>query len=123
MSEASLILKAVSEALAKVAEELEGTEVTPAPKAAPKKAAATATRKKKAATVKAEEPAEEPAPEEKPAEAAPVTLEQIRSVLQEKRAEGKKDKFKELFATFGVQRLPDVDPADYADLLAAAEAL
>ena len=90
-----------------------------------KKASTTkkSTAKKKEAELTTSEPtpakeakAEEPKTEE-------VTLEQIRAVLQEKRAQGKKDKFKALFESFGVQRLPDVDPADYAKLLTAAEAL
>lgn len=122
-----LILKAMLEAGLEKIRELEGdspVESEAEPKAA---VAAPATSKRKKKEAAAEEPAA-PTPtkanDEGPAaEEAPVTLEQIRSVLQEKRAAGKKDKFKELFASFGVQRLPDVNPDQYAALLAAAEAL
>ena len=82
----------------------------------------TATTTKKTATKKKGTEQEPTSAVEEQAE-GPVTLEQIRSVLQVKRAEGKKDKFKELFSQFGVQRLPDVDPADYEKLLSAAETL
>ena len=81
-------------------------------------------KKKEAETTPESAPAEEAKVEEAKVEPkTEVTLEQIRAVLQEKRAQGKKDKFKALFESFGVQRLPDVNPADYAALLSAAEAL
>lgn len=100
-------------------------EPTPEVEAKPKK-----TKKKAAAstpTTDSAETAEEKTAEEVKtaveSEGKEVTLEQIRAVLQEKRAQGKKDKFKGLFESFGVQRLPDVSPDQYAALLSAAEAL
>lgn len=119
------ILRAMLEAgLAKI-KAMEGDEQTPTTETETKptkKATASKTKTKKAA----EEPTPEPAPEvvsEETAKVKEVTLEQIRAVLQEKRAAGKKDKFAALFESFGVQRLPDVSPDQYAALLAAAEAL
>ena len=130
MNETTTLLRAIGEALVRVAADLEEAANPVAEEPIAKKLATSTTRKKKASAAKAEEPTPEPEPveekepmvaEEKGAE--PVTLEQIRAVLQEKRAAGKKDKFKDLFAQFGVQRLPDVSPDDYAALFAAAEAL
>jgi len=131
-----LILKAMLEAGLEKIRELEGgsdsSEAEPKKKAAVAAPAPSKRKKKEAISTAAEESAETTStPSEvmdmeaidKESKNSVVTLEQIRSVLQEKRAAGKKDKFKELFAAFGVQRLPDVDPADYEKLLTAAEAL
>ena len=136
MNEAKEIIKAMCEAaMAKIKELEEEPTQEPKPKKATTTATTTTKKKKSAATAKAEEPTSEPQPTEEaqpvvektPAaeetKSEPLTLEQIRSVLQTKRAEGKRDKFKALFESFGVQRLPDVNPADYEKLLSAAEAL
>lgn len=66
-----------------------------------------------------------PAPE-KPAETAPpkaITLEEVRAALAEKSRSGKTVAVKELLTKHGANRLSDVDPAEYAALLAEAEVL
>ena len=138
MNSSIIVLKAMLEAgleKIKVIEEVGSAPSSEQPEVVaeetkPKKAEATSTTKKSTAKKKEAEPAPESAPiEEAKVEAAKaepkteVTLEQIRAVLQEKRAAGKKDKFKALFESFGVQRLPDVKEEDYGKLLTAAEAL
>lgn len=120
------ILKAMLEAgLAKI-KAMEGDEQIPTTETEtkPTKKATASKTKKKAAEEATPEPAPTPdTASEETAKVKEVTLKQIRAVLQEKRAEGKKDKFAALFESFGVQRLPDVSPDQYAALLAAAEAL
>ena len=76
------------------------------------------TKKRKAAV---ETPAAEaPAPA---AEAPTVTLEQVRAKLTELSQGGKKDDIKVLIAKFGGTKLTDLKAEQYADVLAAAEAL
>lgn len=64
--------------------------------------------------------AEAPAPA---AEAPAVTLEQVRAKLTELSQSGKKDDIKVLIAKFGGTKLTDLKAEQYADVLAAAEAL
>lgn len=66
-----------------------------------------------------------PAPEKPTHEALPkdVTLEEVRAALAEKSRSGKTVAVKELLAKHGANRLSDVDPAEYAALLAEAEVL
>lgn len=68
-----------------------------------------------------------PAPTpEKPAQEAPpkaITLEEVRAALAEKSRSGKTVAVKELLTKHGANRLSDVDPAEYAALLAEAEVL
>jgi len=83
------------------------------------------TKKRKAAVeTPAAEPeapaAETPAPA---AEAPTVTLEQVRAKLTELSQGGKKDDIKVLIAKFGGTKLTDLKVEQYADVLAAAEAL
>lgn len=47
-------------------------------------------------------------------------LEDVRSILAEISRSGKTSEMKELLSKFGAARLSDVDPKDYAELLAAA---
>lgn len=56
-------------------------------------------------------------------ETKPVTIEQVRKVLAEKSQEGLTVKVKELLKKFGADKLSELDPACYADLLSAAQAL
>ena len=77
------------------------------PKAAGKKAAA-----KKA------KPAAKQEPEEKP-----LTLEEVRAVLAEKSRSGHTEEVRELLAKHGADKLSEIDPAEYAALLAEAEVL
>ena len=57
-------------------------------------------------------------PQGHPKEAKPqTTLEEVRKVLVEKAREGKNDAVKSLLERFHAASLPEVDPADYADLL------
>ena len=57
------------------------------------------------------------------AEASAVTLEQVRAKLTELSQGGKKDDIKVLIAKFGGTKLTDLKAEQYADVLAAAEAL
>lgn len=85
---------------------------TEAPKAEP------VAKKRKPEAPAAETPApaaETPAPT--------VTLEQVRAKLTELSQSGKKDDIKGLIAKFGGTKLTDIKPEQYADVLAAAEAL
>ena len=79
---------------------------------------------KKRATKKKPEPVQE---EAKPVEAdtptESITRESIRKVLREKKAEGKSDKFRELFSQFGVDSFPALPESEFAAFFAAAEAL
>lgn len=52
-----------------------------------------------------------------------ITIEAVRAVLAEKSQAGKQPQVKELITKFGAKKLTDVDPAQYAELLKAAEAL
>lgn len=54
-----------------------------------------------------------PAAESRPA----VTTEEVRKVLAEKMRSGKKDAVMKLLEHFNAASLPEVDPADYAELL------
>ena len=79
------------------------------------------TKKRKAAVEPEAPAAETPAPA---AEApAAVTLEQVRAKLTELSQGGKKDDIKVLIAKFGGTKLTDLKAEQYADILAAAEAL
>ena len=64
-----------------------------------------------------------PAAVEDPAPASTVTLEQVRAKLTELSQSGKKDDIKVLIAKFGGTKLTDLKAEQYADVLAAAEAL
>lgn len=66
---------------------------------------------------------ETPAAEAPAAEAPTVTLEQVRAKLTELSQGGKKDDIKVLIAKFGGTKLTDLKAEQYADILAAAEAL
>lgn len=65
------------------------------------------------------------APEKPAQEAQPkaITLEEVRAALAEKSRSGKTVAVKELLTKHGANRLSDVDPAEYAALLAEAEVL
>lgn len=75
------------------------------------KAAAKNTAKKDAKAAKQE-------PEEKP-----LTLEEVRAVLAEKSRSGHTEDVRELLAKHGADKLSEIDPAEYAALLAEAEVL
>lgn len=75
------------------------------------KAAAKNTAKKNAKAAKQE-------PEEKP-----LTLEEVRAVLAEKSRSGHTEEVRELLAKHGADKLSEIDPAEYAALLAEAEVL
>ena len=55
--------------------------------------------------------------------AKPTTLEEVRAVLCEKAREGKSSMVKMLLERFGVTRLTEADPADYAELLESGRML
>lgn len=75
------------------------------------KAAAKNTAKKEAKAAKQE-------PEEKP-----LTLEEVRAVLAEKSRSGHTEEVRELLNKHGADKLSEIDPAEYAVLLAEAEVL
>lgn len=56
-------------------------------------------------------------------ETEPVTLEQVRAVLAEKSLQCKRVEVQELIRKHGAEKLSQIDPAQYAGLLAEAEAL
>lgn len=102
-------LQAVADAVSNndVAEEMTTTkklEGNGKPKAAAKK---TATKK----TVKAEP------------EAKPLTLEEVRAVLAKKSRAGHTAEVKELLNKHGADKLSEINPSEYAALLADAEVL
>lgn len=69
--------------------------------------------------------ADEP-PKEEPKTAEPqktVTLEEVRAVLAEKSRAGKTTAVKELLRKHGADKLSDIDPSEFAALLADAEVL
>ena len=63
-------------------------------------------------------PAEKQEPEEKL-----LTLEEVRAVLAEKSRSGHTEEVRELLAKHGADKLSEIDPAEYAALLAEAEVL
>ncbi len=68
---------------------------------------------------------EEPKKEESVPAASeePVTLEDVRKVLAEKSRNGHTDEVRELIAKYGSDRLSNISPDKYADLLAEAEVI
>jgi len=56
-------------------------------------------------------------------EAEPITLEDVRAVLAEKSVQGHTAQVQALIHKRGVEKLSQVDPAQYTSLLAEAEAL
>lgn len=91
---------------------------TPEKAEAPAPAADPVAKKRKPAAAEPEAPAAET-----PAPASTVTLEQVRAKLTELSQSGKKDDIKVLIAKFGGTKLTDLKAEQYADVLAAAEAL
>lgn len=69
-------------------------------------------------TVKKDMKAAKQEPEEKP-----LTLEEVRAVLAEKSRSGHTEEVRELLAKHGADKLSEIDPAEYAALLAEAEVL
>jgi hypothetical protein len=58
-----------------------------------------------------------------PAKSKPVTLEQVRAVLSEKSANGKRAEVKALLIKYGVTKLSDISPDNFAAVLKEAESL
>lgn len=69
-------------------------------------------------TVKKDTKAAKQEPEEKL-----LTLEEVRAVLAEKSRSGHTEEVRELLAKHGADKLSEIDPAEYAALLAEAEVL
>lgn len=68
--------------------------------------------------------AEEPKSEKKPKKSkSEITLEQVRAALAQKSNSGFTAEVRELLAKHGADRLSNIDPSEYAALLADAEAL
>ena len=94
----------------------EGEAAQPATEEKPKK------KTRKTAKAKAEEPAEvcEPEPvheEEKPT----ITFEQIRAALAQKSRDGYTSAVKNLVESFGAEKLSEIKPEHYAEILKQAE--
>ena len=70
------------------------------------------------AAKKEEKPAAKQEPEKKP-----LTLEEVRAVLAEKSRAGHTEEVRELLNKHGADKLSEIDPAEYAALLAEAEVL
>lgn len=60
---------------------------------------------------------------DEPESPAPVTKEQVRSVLSQKSTAGHSAAVRALLKDFGASQLSDVDPSKYADLINAAAAI
>lgn len=73
---------------------------------------------KKETAKKDAKPAAKQEPEEKP-----LTLEEVRAVLAEKSRSGHTEEVRGLLAKHGADKLSEIDPAEYAALLAEAEVL
>ena len=56
-------------------------------------------------------------------EEKPLTLEEVRAVLAEKSRSGHTEEVRGLLAKHGADKLSEIDPAEYAALLAEAEVL
>lgn len=72
----------------------------------------------KAMEVNTEVPIKEEAPQEEP-----ITIEKVRAVLAEKSQSGKQPQVKALIVKYGANKLTDIDPAFYRELLKEAEVL
>ena len=66
------------------------------------------------------EPAAQPKPATQP---EPIPLEKVRAVLADKARLGRTAEVKALLQKHGAQKLSEIDPGEYASLLAEAEAL
>ena len=58
-----------------------------------------------------------------PPDAHVYTLEEVRAILMAKNRAGFKDEVKALLRSHGADRLPDINPSEYAALVAEAEEL
>ena len=79
----------------------------------------------KAVEAKIEEATKEKEVKEKKEEAAEktITLEEVRKVLATKSKNGKQAEVKELIKKYGVNKLTDIHPCNYKELLELAEVL
>ena len=82
-------------------------------------------RKAAAAAVEAPAADPEPAPAEAaaPAAVAPPSFEEVRGLLAAKSAAGCRTQVLALIRSYGAEKLSEVDPAHYADLMEAAASL
>lgn len=64
-----------------------------------------------------------PVEKEKTPKSEPITIEKVRAVLAEKSQSGKQPKVKALIIKYGANKLTDLDPSCYEELLKEAEAL
>ncbi len=102
-------LQAVADAVAENDAAAEMTTTKEPEKKGRTKAAAKKTTAKKSAKAEAEE--------------KPLTLEEVCAVLAEKSRAGHTAEVKELLNKHGADKLSEIDPAEYPDLLADAEVL
>lgn len=73
--------------------------------------------------VKAMETDKMPSAEESALKEEKITIEQVRAVLAEKSQGGKQPEVKALIQKYGANKLTEVDPSNYKDLLKEAEVL
>ncbi len=59
--------------------------------------------------------------EEKADEQKPLSIEEVRALLLEKRKAGFRDEIKALLLRHGADRLTDIDPTEYRTMMAEAE--
>lgn len=104
-------LLSVAEAMTTLAESLKDLAV-----AVSENAPANTTEPVKTATKEKAKAAEKPAPRA-------VTMEEVRAVLAEKSRNGQAEGVRELLQRYGCSKLSDVNPDDYAALMAHAEVL
>ena len=104
-------LRSLADSLQAVADAVADNGAAEAEKAGKTGKAAKNTAKKDTKPAKQE-------PEEKP-----LTLEEVRAVLAEKSRSGHTEEVRELLNKHGADKLSEIDPAEYAALLAEAEVL
>jgi hypothetical protein len=73
--------------------------------------------------VKAMETDEMPSVEESALKEEKITIEQVRAVLAEKSQDGKQPEVKALIQKYGANKLTEVDPSNYKNLLKEAEVI
>ena len=75
--------------------------------------------KSKTKAAKEAEPVKDPKPEEE----KPLTLEDVRTILAEKSRNGFTEQVREIIAKHGARKLSEIDPGEYAAVVAEVEVL
>lgn len=69
------------------------------------------------------EPVKKVPKEKQKTDTKPITMEEVRAVLAEKSRNGQAEGVRELLQRYGCSKLSDINPDDYAALMADAEVL